>query len=88
MTTETNNGGQAFPSSDQYTPDGQPIMQGSSGMSLRDWFAGQALAGMGTWMPDHGAPVLSAKRAMDARALWAYEQADAMLAARKKDGAS
>lgn len=47
--------------------------QGSNyGMTLRDYFAAQALAGMGVWWPkvigDHVA-----------RAVWAYAAADAML---------
>jgi hypothetical protein len=43
------------------------------GMTLRDWFAGQALAGMliGEWLSDKGVATL------------AYEYADAMLAARE-----
>ena len=53
-----------------------------NGMTLRDYMAGQALAGLGTWMPLSGGGNLSAKMAMEARAVWAYEQADAMLAAR------
>lgn len=56
------------------------------GMSLRDYFAGQALAGIGTWTPEHGGGVLSTSAAMQARALWAYEQADAMLAERNRSG--
>jgi len=61
----------------------------STGMSLRDWFAGQALAGIGTWVPT---PDITA-RLVDARicaqrAEWAYAQADAMLAARGKSDAS
>lgn len=55
---------------------------GQSGMTLRDYMAGQALAGLGTWMPPNGGGNLSTKTAMEARAIWAYEQADAMLAAR------
>lgn len=55
----------------------------ATGMSLRDWFAGQALAGLAsnctadglsTWLPDS-----IARRA--------YDYADAMLAAREKGGA-
>lgn len=52
------------------------------GMTLRDYFAGQALASIGTWMPEHGGSNLGSKAAMQARSLWAYEQADAMLAER------
>ena len=50
-----------------------------SGMTLRDWFDGQSLAGMGTWTP-------SGKAALDReeRAAWAYGQADAMLREREK----
>lgn len=54
------------------------------GMTLRDYFAAQALASVGTWMPAHGGSDLGSKAAMQARALWAYEQADAMMAERAK----
>ncbi|MDQ0132630.1 hypothetical protein J2T08_000531 [Neorhizobium galegae] len=55
------------------------------GMSLRDWFAGQALVAMGTWMPvpASGYPNLLQIETQTARALCAYAQADAMIAARK-----
>ncbi len=37
-------GGPAFPIPDERDPvTGEGIIQGSSGMSLRDWFAGQAV---------------------------------------------
>jgi len=54
----------------------------------RDIFALVALASIGTWMPSHG-PIgrewdLTSKEAMEARAEWAYKQADAMMAARNK----
>jgi len=49
----------------------------SGGMSLRDYFAGQALAGMSAH-PNIG-EVSSEKLAH-----WAYDQADAMLAERRK----
>lgn len=50
--------------------------------SLRDWFAGQALVGMGTWSP---APYNFSKEArMLINAQYAYEIADAMLKARER----
>jgi hypothetical protein len=48
-----------------------------AGMTLRDWFAGQALAG---WLSSFG-PTESAKA--DAIARFSYEVADAMLEASK-----
>lgn len=67
----TNDGGPAFPS--EWAPkDGEF----SQGMSLRDWFAGQALAGNADgWMGSD---------AMERRANWAYAVADSMLAERAK----
>lgn len=69
-------GGHAFPpgiasSATGYTKDGQ------SGMTLRDWFAGQALAGM---LADEGEAGFRAHTA----AVRSYEMADAMLAERVK----
>lgn len=70
-------GGSAFPrltneAWDQYT-----------GMSLRDWFAGQAMVGLGSWMP-RGFDNLNSFDAKIARARWAYSQADALLEAREE----
>lgn len=72
-----NDGGPAFPehrAGPMYFagPNGQPrpVMETVGGMSLRDWFAGQALAGM---VPDTA----------QNKALAAYAIADAMLAARE-----
>jgi hypothetical protein len=47
-----------------------------NGMSLRDWFAGQALVGM------LASPLIASNR--ESYAQWAYLQADAMLAERTK----
>jgi hypothetical protein len=77
-------GGPAFPTS--------MSAQGPfGGLSIRDWFASQALIGIGTWMPQYrpdGQLVNETGSLCNpgmhrARAEWAYEQADAMLAARK-----
>ena len=64
---QTNNGGPAFPS-DRF---------GELGMSLRDYFAGQALTGL----------LANPEQATDAEyiARWSYLNADAMLAERQKE---
>jgi len=40
-----NDGGPAFPCSDIVTANGD-VQTGGNGMTLRDWFAGQALVGL------------------------------------------
>jgi len=67
------NDGPAFPHSFE-SADGHPSWVQSSGMSLRDWFAGQMLPHIGTGWPN------LENREMLARQ--AYQMADAMLAAR------
>jgi hypothetical protein len=60
----------------QNTPDGGPAFpHNSKGMSLRDWFAGQALKAIVMTL-DFGAD------GCNAVGLMAYEMADAMLRAR------
>ena len=82
MTTKIDDGGPAFPVSlgslhDQYFA--------SHGMSLRDWFAGQALAGLmaATAHPESGGPSHS-YGGHDGLARTAYAFADAMLAAKAR----
>ena len=75
-TPQPNDGGPAIPVPDVYHPNGQ-IQFGSNGMTLRDWFAGQALAN--SKVEDHNGP-----RWADYAAAQAYQIADAMLAARVK----
>ena len=53
------------------------------GMSLRDYFAGQALVAMGTWIPIH----TNEWSDEQARAIFAYAQADAMLVEREAETA-
>ena len=67
--SQTNNGGPAFPST-----DAKGFV--SDGMSLRDYFAGQALAGMIACANTGGGGKYFAE--------YAYKYADAMLAERKK----
>jgi hypothetical protein len=67
----------AFPMPRRYRPDGLLADAGQSGMSLRDWFAGQALAGIvaGTEADDE---------TEETCARYAYLYADAMMAERSK----
>jgi hypothetical protein len=69
MTNTKDDGGPAFPS--------QWDDKDNEGMSLRDWFAGQALAGLVRSEQPDGFP------AWVGHALDAYALADAMLEARK-----
>lgn len=71
MSAEINDGGPAFPMS--YHPEGNSADH--QGMTLRDWFAGMALAGL-LANPHVGGDVGAAARG-------AYMHADAMIAARK-----
>ena len=66
-----NDGGPAFGSGDM-------THGGYAGMSLRDWFAGQALAGFSANQECYG---WKFEQAAD----YAYQQADAMLAERDKE---
>lgn len=78
-------GGPAFPTE----PNTQPGHFAHHGMTLRDWFAGQALAGMlaNGFQPDEAFKRngLGAKRdwGKDTYVSASYRLADAMLAARK-----
>lgn len=67
------NGGAAFP---------YPGL--SNGMSLRDWFAGQALNGMLSRNADNGG--WSGKTGTEKVTKFAYEYADAMLMQRGNNG--
>lgn len=53
---------------------------GNPGMTLLDYFAGQALAGIGAWCPtDSDGYAVDEERRAGMRAKWAYAQAAAML---------
>lgn len=82
--TKRDDGGPAFPAKwdDHHDHLGNP--DGTSGMTLRDWFAGQALAGLAANKKQTEAALGLGPE--DARVLLAktsYAIADAMLAARK-----
>ena len=84
--TQKNDGGPAFPQKRLYR-DGQGIDHEihETGMTLRDYFAGQALAGiMGPNYDWFTSGTETGSRTHEA-AFFAYSLADAMLAARDKD---
>ena len=72
-----NDGGPAFPQHGWTSnPEVLERMKNQGGMTLRDWFAGQALNGMLSDAKGEGSCDLYAK--------WSYQYADAMLKARSK----
>jgi hypothetical protein len=81
-TSKTEDGGPAFPSPSFRDPDGFKVADAQHGMSLRDYFAGQALIGL-IASNDEGAG-----DRLDEVPAYAYQIADAMLAARSTGGQS
>jgi hypothetical protein len=79
--SSTNDGGPAFPTPQGTACDGSSFNY-SNGMTLRDYFAGQALCGIALWNRGQGGSFVNADDAKDAGTL-AYQLADAMLAARE-----
>lgn len=84
MSTPIDNGGYAFPVPTWQHPNGD-IMWGGDGMTLRDWFAGQAL---GAYLAGrNGGDNRTTHNVAVAKVC--YEYADAMIEARKgKEAAS
>lgn len=89
---KTDDGGPAFPRpiSEDRTHgdlfDGNDMVPAQNGMSLRDWFAGQALAGadMGQELGESVFDPIQLKHFAERMAHDCYVMADAMLVARKK----
>lgn len=86
-TTEHDDGGQAFPGA-YYTSRTSTTPEYRPGMSLRDWLAGQALAGIASSITDMAAgeteePGKLLLQAIEGGGNLAYAMADAALAARK-----
>ena len=75
MSTPNNDGGAAFPISVALHKSGD-VIYGTDGMSLRDWFAGQALAGL-----TNGARGTGWRKSELAKDAFAF--ADAMITARE-----
>ena len=76
--SKRDDGGPAFPREEVVMRDGTRYGPVQPGMSLRDWFAGQALAGLCAAQVSPSVVVVVEE---------AYQLADAMLAARKEPGA-
>lgn len=74
--SKINDGGPAFPLPDSSSSFNSSLNGGIDGMSLRDWFAGQALAGVLAFNSVASQP--------ETVAVLAYLMADAMLAHRAK----
>lgn len=93
MSTPKPDGGPAFPRpASEFTKngslaDGNDAVPSQGGMTLRDWFAGQFLAGLDLVMiehrddPDFEKPT---QYTIEEKARLAYQAADAMLAERAK----
>lgn len=93
MNNTKNDGGPAFPQLVNsgvicMTADETPVFDKElkGGMSIRDWFAGQALAGMVNATLCASLHNSAQTPQEDVLATWAYAQADAMLAARGEGG--
>ena len=84
MIAEINDGGPAFPRVTEYDSSWERIHDGAEGMSLRDWFAGQALSQIGNEYVARGQIGRQAQEHAMAIAAHAYNIADAMIAARKR----
>ena len=74
-------GGPAFPTKTMEAQDNEIVFTKYHGLSIRDWFAGQALVGFGLG-------TLSDAYTMKLASDTAYAIADQMLAARKTGGQS
>lgn len=80
MSAQINDGGPAFPIADTVHSNGQ-VQYGTNGMSLRDYFAGQVLAGISANPREDYSETTREDKAVES-----YRQADAMIAARESKG--
>ena len=81
--SKVNDGGNAFPLSVHPGHGYGPKASTEPGMTLRDWFAGQALIGL---LANPGMIDQHATSSIDWVSYHSYLQADAMLAEREKGG--
>jgi hypothetical protein len=77
MDTPINDGGPAFPRTGYECANGDWVVP-QNGMTLRDWFAGKALAHIPELLDAH-----DANKSAEMIAHWSYQIADAMLKARE-----
>ena len=82
-TQNNNNGGPAFPNF-QFTENGKVEICPQGGMSLRDYFAAKAMAGMLSNKDTEARNIVENSVAQSHLAQIGYAIADAMLAARKE----
>lgn len=94
MSFPINDGGPAFPAQLAFSPDGaahiaSEYYASGEGMSLRDWFAGQALAGWCAASPlVRKEPLNMTVGHAESIATGCYRYADAMLKARNQKGSA
>jgi hypothetical protein len=79
-----NDGGPAFPHHET-TSTGESFNE-HHGMTLRDWFAGQALQAMVGVATEMSLKGIGPAPSPETIAYWAYCQSDAMLAVREESG--
>ena len=82
--TEKNDGGPAFPRTQWTGSEKNAAHRDVAGLSMRDWFAGQALAGILPATDNESGRSAFTETEPSWIAQKAYELADAMLEARKK----
>ncbi len=83
MSNKIDDGGPAFPCEGPFNPKFPASRYAYPGMSLRDWFAGQALGGV---VAETAGVFENTEEYAQAVAHGSYAIADAMLAARKGKG--
>lgn len=87
MSTPVNTGGPAFPFVQWRSPDGMYSVQQDAGMTLRDWFAGQALPQVMAIYAVANGHMIGTDHFPRNCAAHAYTMADAMITEREKGGA-
>lgn len=80
MTMNKDTGGSAFPVLQQYDRNGDVCIYAEDGMTLRDYFAAQALT---AYIAENEARPIQQQAGADALASYAYYSADAMIKARQ-----